>query len=211
MKNGITFTNVITQDQFQSGSWDPYLYRDSKDSELLSDYVKLSKLSTRGVTNHLEHAPIEYKDIPRGNFIGFNLKVNKIKKGRLPIVTGNTLLFGTMRAYLGNVLVTPNSEWVSESKSWFAINSEFLIVKPKDDLNYFWWAVLKSESFLTQLPTGTGGTRPRASIEQLNNIPIVVPCLENRKKINKELMVVAKSYWKQTVSLKETLEKTGLF
>jgi len=211
MKNGITFTNVITQDQFKSGSWDPYLYRDSKDSELLCDYVELCRVSTRGITNNLEFAPIEYKDIPRGNFIGFNLKVNKKNKGRLPIVTGNTLLFGTMRAYLGNVLVTPNSEWISENKSWFAINSEFLMVKPNDGLNYFWWAVLKSESFLSQLPTGTGGTRPRANIEQLTNIPIAVPSLKDRKKINKELMMVAKSYWEQTINLREALEQTGLF
>jgi restriction endonuclease S subunit len=84
-------------------------------------------------------------------------------------------------------------------------------VKPKDELNYFWWAVLKSESFLTQLPTGTGGTRPRANIDQLMNIPIAIPSLEDRKKINKELMMVANSYWKQTINLKETLEKTGLF
>lgn len=211
MKNGITFTNVITQDQFISGSWDPYLYRDSKDSELLSDYVELSRPTTRGATNNLEFAPIEYKDIPRGNFIGFNLKVNKNNKGRLPIVAGETLLFGTMRAYLGNVLVTPKSEWISENKSWFAINSEFVEVKPKDGLNYFWWAVLKSDSFLAQLPTGTGGTRPRANIEQLINIPIAVPNLQRRKRINQQLKIVAKSYWEQTLELKEALGQTGLF
>lgn len=211
MKNGITFTNVITTDQFQSGNWDPYFYRDTTDTEVLSDYVSLYKLSTRGSTNHLEFAPIEYKDIPRGTFVGFNLKPNKENNGRLPIVTGDTLLFGTMRAYLGNVLVTPNSDWISKKKSWFAVNSEFLIIKPNDGLNFFWWAVLKSESFLSQLPTGTGGTRPRANIEQLKNIPINVPELEERKILNNKLMKVAKGYWKQTILLKEALEETGLF
>lgn len=211
MKNGVTFTNVINQSQFKSGNWDPYFYRNTENTEILEDYVFLNKISTRGSTNHLEFAPIEYKDIPRGNFIGFNLKLNKDNNGRLPIVTGDCLLFGTMRAYLGNVIVTPKSEWISKKKSWFAINSEFLLLKPKDKLNYFWWAVLKSKSFLSSLPTGTGGTRPRANIEQLKNIPIAVPSISERKMINQELELVAKSYWKQTVSLQNTLRKTGLF
>ncbi len=212
MKNGITFTSIISQEKFENGIWDPFHYRNSNTSEVLNKYVTISKIAQRGNVNHLKYAPIEYKDIPRGNIIGFNLlKQSSSPNKTLPIVPNETLLFGTMRAYLGNVLVTPKSEWLSSSKSWFAVNSEFVQIIPKDDLIYFWWAFFKSPSFLCTLPTGTGGTRPRTSVDQLLNTAIIVPNIEKRNEIDTELKSIAKNYWEQALKLENTLSKLVFF
>jgi restriction endonuclease S subunit len=212
MKNGITFTSVINYNQFKSGIWDPYHYRQSDSSEKLSNYVDVIKIPNRGDAGNLDFAPIEYKDVPKGNILGFNLNKNDdLTTNRLPIIPEETLIFGTMRAYLGNALLTPKSEWISSKNAWFAVNSEFVIINPKDGLKFFWWAFLKSASFLCALPTGTGGTRPRSNPEQLLEIPVAIPSLEIRKEVNDELELISKNYWKQAIKLQNTLSKTGLF
>ncbi len=214
MKNGITFTSVIDRKQFQSGIWDPYSYRNITNTSKLSDFIKIERASNRSNLNLLPFEPIEYKDIPRGNIIGFNLKSQTdgiIDNSKLPIIPSDTLLFGTMRAYLGNVLVTPKSEWISKTNCWFAFNSEFAVIKPKDKLIYFWWAFLKSPTFLSTLPTGTGGTRPRSNSEQLGDTPVSIPSLKERTKINNDLMQIAKRYWEETTILQNVLNKSGLY
>ena len=149
MKNGITFTSVINHNQFKKGIWDPYHYRQSDSSEKLKSYLDIIKIPNRGDVRHLDFAPIEYKDIPKGNLVGFSLNQNsETVENRLPIIPENTLIFGTMRAYLGNALLTPKSEWISRKNTWFGINSEFVLIEPKDGLKFFWWAFLKSPSFL---------------------------------------------------------------
>ena len=214
MKNGITFTSVIKRDQFQTGIWDPYHYRCLNNTSKLSDFIKIEKATSRSNLKFLPFEAIEYKDIPRGNMIGFNLKSQideDTDNSKLPIVPEDTILFGTMRAYLGNVLVTPKSKWILKSNCWFAINSEFVVIKPKDKLNYFWWAFLKSPTFLSTLPTGTGGTRPRSNSEQLGNTPVLIPSLEDRLKINGELMTIAERYWEETTILQDVLNNSGLY
>lgn len=116
-----------------------------------------------------------------------------------------------MRAYLGNVLVTPKSKWMFKPNCWFAINSEFVVIRPKDELNYFWWAFLKSPIFLSTLPTGTGGTRPRSNLEQLGNTPVSIPSIEDRTKINNELLQIAERYWEETMLLQNILNNSGLY
>lgn len=104
---------------FENGIWNPFHYRNSDASEALNKNLTISKIAQQGNVKHLKYAPIEYKDIPRGNIIGFNLLKQSLSPNKkLPIVPNETLLFGTMRAYLGNVLVTPKSDWLSFSKSW---------------------------------------------------------------------------------------------
>ena len=214
MKNGITFTTVIDAQQFQTGIWDPFHYRNLTNTSKLSDFIKIERPSNRSNLKLLPFEAIEYKDIPRGNIIGFNLKPQTnetIDNTKLPIIPEDTLIFGTMRAYLGNVLITPRSEWISKGNCWFAINSEFSVIKPKDKLIYFWWAFLKSPTFLSTLPTGTGGTRPRSNSEQLGNTPVSIPTLEERIVINNDLMSIAKRYWEETTFLQSVLNKSGLY
>jgi restriction endonuclease S subunit len=214
MKNGITFTTVINTDQFQAGIWDPYHYRSIDDGAKLSDFIEIERVVTRSNANVLPFDVIEYKDIPKGSIIGFNLK-NQVEEYtdnlKLPVVPEDTILFGTMRAYLGNVLVTPKSNWLSKSNCWFAINSEFVVIKPKDNLNYFWWAFLKSPVFLSTLPTGTGGTRPRSNAEQLGSTPVLIPDISERIKINAILQQMAERYWVENIVLQNILNNSGLY
>lgn len=212
MKNGITFTTVISRDQFYSGTWDPYEYRSLQLSETLSKYAEVVKIKSRATANNLSYAPIEYKDIPKGLIPGFNLSWNNVtSNSRLPIVGENSLVFGTMRAYLGNVVVTPKAEWLSRDKCWFAVNSEFSLIEPKDGFTFFWWSYLKSPSFLSHLPTGTGGTRPRMNPEQLMSTPVNVPEFEERKYINEQIEMIAKQYWQGIDKLHKVLTSKGLF
>ena len=98
------------------------------------------------------------------------------------------MLFGTMRAYLGNVVVTPQAKWIGEESTFvFAVKSEFLQIIPKDGLVYFWWAYLQSQSFLHSLPIGSGGTRPRLHSSGLAQTPVEVPSKDVREKIHTEL------------------------
>jgi hypothetical protein len=113
-----------------------------------------------------------------------------------------------MRAYLGNVLVTPKAKWLEkESPIFYPINSEFVQIIPNDKLPYFWWSYLKSALFLHQMPTGSGGTRPRVSIENLKQIPVVVPMLEERTKINNCLIELAEQSWRNYILCRNIIKK----
>jgi restriction endonuclease S subunit len=102
-----------------------------------------------------------------------------------------------MRAYLGNIVVTPQLSWLKVSKNIsFPVKSEFIIVTPFDGLNYFWLVFLRSKTFLSNLPLGSGGTRPRLQIESLLKTPIDVPSLKKRKHIHNKLMSIAEDEWK---------------
>lgn len=197
-RNGVSFTSVVEPDQLISGSWDPYFYKNRNSANRLDKYIEVSKnFSYKFPLKSFKYSPLEYKDIPRGNFVTYNLSEN-IDVETLTkyfAVPENTLLFGTMRAYLGNVILTPKSEWLSQKNTWFPINSEFCEIIPFDNLKYYWLVFLKSPMFLSSLPTGTGGTRPRINSEQLYHIPIAVPELEERIKINASIEVLAKKLW----------------
>ncbi len=209
-KNGITFSSVVDSDQLISGTWDPFYYRSKATKNTLDKYVEINKQSSYKFSiNTFKYSPIEYKDIPRGSTVVFNLYRNsEDQTNKCFAVPENTLLMGTMRAYLGNIIVTPKSSWLSEDKAWFAINSEFCEIIPNDNLKYFWWAFFKSSSFLNNLPTGTGGTRPRVTVEQLYRIPVIIPDIEVRIKINTSIETVAKRLWKDQMDLSEYLDLT---
>jgi len=116
-----------------------------------------------------------------------------------------------MRAYLGNVLVTPKATWIEkDSPLFYPINSEFVEIIPKDKLPYFWWCYLKSALFLHQMPAGSGGTRPRVSIENLEQIPVSVPTLQERTKINSSLIVLAEQSWQNLLACRQIMKQANL-
>ena len=80
---------------------------------------------------------------------------------------------------------------------------------PKDKLIYFWWAYLKSSLFLNQIPTGSGGTRPRVSIDNLEKIPINVPSLKEREKIDNSLIEIAKQSWMNFMNCRKIIKQTN--
>lgn len=209
-KNGITFSAIVDSDHFISGTWDPFFYKNKPTQNTLDKFVEINKqFNYKFSINTFKYSPIEYKDIPRGNSLVFNLNRNSEDHfTKCFAVPENTLLMGTMRAYLGNIIITPRSEWLSEKKTWFAINSEFCEIAPNDNLKYYWWAFLKSSVFLNNLPTGTGGTRPRVAVEQLSRIPILVPDLEERTEINESIENIAKRLWKDQMHLSEFIDST---
>jgi restriction endonuclease S subunit len=204
MKNGVSFTAVVNADDFVSGIWDPYYYKSLDNSNVFSDYVEIKKtFAYKFPLNSFKYSPIEYKDIPRGNHLTFNLTPNVETDilAKYFAVPEETLLLGTMRAYLGNVVITPKSNWLKEENTWLPINSEFCEIIPHDNLKYFWFAFLKSPLFLNNIPTGTGGTRPRVNPEQLYQIPIIVPALEERTAINSLIEKAAEKIWMEQHSI----------
>jgi hypothetical protein len=76
------------------------------------------------------------------------------------------------------------------------VKSEFVRVEPTDGLIYFWWAFLRSPEFLDRLPTGTGGTRPRLSMETLLATPVDVPQPGTRTQIHTQLRECAMEEWR---------------
>ncbi len=205
-KNGHMFIAVINRKEL-SNSWNPYSYRKS-DTSSLSDFVKVVKVrSNEDSVSTSIFSPIEYSHIPIGKHFTFVLNEHDAEqKCRTNSVGEGTLLFGTMRAYLGNVIVTPNSKWIGHhGPLHFPVKSEFVEIKPKDELIYFWWGYFQSPSFLKNLPTGSGGTRPRLHPDVLLRVPVDVPSLETRKKINDSLEKIAKQEWESYIEKKRLL------
>jgi restriction endonuclease S subunit len=212
MKNGLAFTSIINAEDFKPGVWDPFYYRACNAENKLSNYVEIRRgFSYRYPLSSFKFLPIEYKDIFPGNHLTFNLKLNdKVRTSeRVNAVPEDTLLFGTMRAYLGNVIVTPKSSWLNEETVWFSTNSEFCEIIPLDGLKYFWLIFLKSMQFKNNLPTGTGGTRPRVNTDQLYQIPVIVPELEERRKIDSEIKLIAEKMWVEQTLLSRIIERNS--
>ncbi len=197
-KNGKTFIAVVEPEQIIASVWDPYVYRRNGQSHTLSHFVALHKVSSKAASpQRLPFRPIEYRDLPRGDYLSFMLELSEAGPTTgLPVVGEGTLLFGTMRAYLGNLLITPQAEWVNQSPPlYFQVKSEFIGLAPRDKLVYFWLAYLRSKSFLENLPLGSGGTRPRLQPKALGETPVTVPDLPTRKAIHDQLQNLAKSEW----------------
>jgi len=209
MKNGFTFTTIHSSDKLTSGIWNPYNYKycEEEDSPPLSKFVDIKKVNgKKGELKYFKYAPIEYKHIPKGDILTFNLEKNLDMKGKYSFVEEDTLLFGTMRAYLGNACVTPYGSWIDQMEGVkFAINSEFVKIKPFDNFKYFWWAYIKSNSFLKEMPTGSGGTRPRVSPEMISKIRVNVPNEKERYSINETLKEIARSSWANYIKGKNIL------
>ena len=130
---------------------------------------------------------------------------------KYPMVGEQELLFGTMRAYLGNVLVTPKAEWIGcRGPLFFPVKSEFVCVEPDDNCVYFWWAFLRSSDLLSNLPLGSGGTRPRLRRESFLQTPVKVPGLETRRAIHERLKECAEREWKEYVTRMQIMDSLNL-
>jgi len=157
-----------------------------------------------------KYSPIEYRHIHRGTIPVFTLEpVTGTQVERVPVIGESCLLFGTMRAYLGNALVTPKGLWFGESSPmFFPVKSEFVQITPKDGLVYFWWAFLQSSKFLQSLPIGSGGTRPRLDRELLLRTPVEVPVKSVREKIHRCLSSCAERAWRDYMEAEHLLNST---
>ena len=202
-KHGKFFIATVSESDFIPSVWDPYVYRRNGDSHTLSHFATIEKVGTKRVVSaSLPFSPIEYRDIPHGHYLSFALRPKGIGDPiNLPAVGEGELLFGTMRAYLGNIIVTPLARWIDQQPpTFFRVKSEFVVVAPRDDLPYFWLAYLRSKSFLENLPLGSGGTRPRVQPGALAQAPVKVPPTKERKAVHEELVELARQEWRNYLS-----------
>ena len=210
-KNGTYFLSAICREALQSGIWDPYAYREKRQADLLEHFLTIRKVRGTGFfASAFKYAPIEYRHIPRGTIPMFVLEPSgPAVAWKADAVGEGCLLFGTMRAYLGNVLVTPKAAWIEEkSPFFFAVKSEFVQVIPKDGFLYFWWAFLQTPAFLQGLPIGTGGTRPRLDPSSLLQTPVEVPVRTVRERIHQQILRYAETAWREYMSAEQLLTST---
>lgn len=210
-KNGTYFLSIVEADALRAGVWDPYAYREQMQSETLEHFASVQKVQGRSHrATELKYSPIEYRHIHRGTIPVFMLEIaSGAAVDRVPVIGEGCLLFGTMRAYLGNALVTPKAAWLGEtSPMFFPVKSEFVHVVPRDGLCYFWWAFLQSPRFLQCLPIGSGGTRPRLDRELLLRTPVEVPVKAVREKIHRCLAGYAERAWRDYVEAEQLLNST---
>lgn len=206
-KNGAFFISVARRGKLRPSVWDPFEYRSASSGECLGDYASAVKAG-EGMRSSSPYRPIEYRDIPEGDYLTFKLEACPDgERISYPAVGEQSLLFGTMRAYLGNVLVTPKSGWLGvDTPLSFRVKAEFAHVKPSDGLVYFWWAYLRSARFLEALPVGGGGTRPRLRPEALLRTPVHVPGMDARTAINRSLEEHARAEWERHLAKARILE-----
>jgi len=209
-KNGSYFLSIVDRASSKPGIWDPFDYRENKQARTLGYFASIQSLKAVPIPRHaFKFAPLEYRHIGRGHVPAFILETSAggLQSSCHGVVEG-ALLFGTMRAYLGNVVVTPRAEWIGEQSPFvFAVKSEFVQIVPKDGFVYFWWAYLQTQSFLHSLPIGTGGTRPRLHASSLSQTPVEVPTKDVRERLNGHIEAFAASLWSQYVTTKRMLEK----
>jgi hypothetical protein len=210
-KNGLFFLSIVDRSSLKPAIWDPYWYREKKQIQTLAYFASVQPLKKMALPRHaFRFAPLEYRHIGRGHVPAFILESSG---GGLQTncngVGEGALLFGTMRAYLGNVVVTPRAEWIGEQSPFaFAVKSEFVQVVPKDGLVYFWWAYLQTQSFLHSLPIGTGGTRPRLHASSLSQTPVEVPSKDTRERLHAHIETFATNLWSQYMATERLLENT---
>jgi len=208
-KNGSFFLSIVDRTSLRPATWDPYFYRERRQAQTLGYFASVLPLKAPAQPrNAFNFAPLEYRHIGRGHVPAFILESSGGGlQSSCRAVGEGALLFGTMRAYLGNVVVTPRAEWIGEQSPFvFAVKSEFVQVVPKDGLVYFWWAYLQAQSFLHSLPIGTGGTRPRLHASSLSQTPVEVPTKEIRARLHAHIEAFAASLWSQYVTTERLLE-----
>ncbi|MFL6275817.1 MAG: hypothetical protein ACJ74G_11580 [Blastocatellia bacterium] len=203
-KRGTLFVRIVEERQWQPAVWDPHRYQSAKASLLFGDYVEVRGLRRSASDSFSPFRPIEYGDISGGDYLTFKLEeANQqeaihVAPSRFCRIGERALLMGTMRAYLGNIIVTPRAAWLGRRGPLsFAVKSEFVQLVPRDGMVYFWWAIVRSAVFLANLPTGSGGTRPRLQPEALAATPVRVPELEQRAAINEQLEKSAAREWRE--------------
>jgi hypothetical protein len=212
VKNGNFFISIVERNKGNSSVWDPFSYRTRKYDKRLSNYVKAVKLvKSNTPKSNSPFDPIEYRHIPKGHYLSFTLNARgQSSIVKLPEVGEQVILFGTMRAYLANVLVTPKASWVNfESPIYFPVKSEFLLILPEDEYHYFWWAYLRSPDFISNIPIGSGGTRPRLRLEKLIETPVRIPDIDIRKGLHERLIECAKVEWENYVKAKDIVNVLG--
>jgi hypothetical protein len=212
-KNGTFFISIIAPGEVKPSIWDPYSYRTNGEAKILADYINVAKpRNYKGGMISSPFYPIEYRHIPTGQYLTFVLEFRPAETHMGgPAVGEQQLLFGTMRAYLGNVLVTPKADWIGlKSPLFFPIKSEFVLITPQDHCPYFWWAYFQSTSLLSNLSLGSGGTRPRLHEEALLQTPVQVPDLQTRQAVHEELKDCAEREWKQYMRRIEVINSINL-
>jgi hypothetical protein len=205
---GKIFISAVGPGDFIPTVWDPAAYRRDGRRHTLSDFAAIRRVSSASVEPaRLPFGPLEYRDLPHGYYLSFALRPRdgRVWRSR-PVVGEGELLFGTMRAYLGNVVVTPLAEWLAQKPPiYFHVKSEFVVVVPRDGLPYFWLAYLRSQDFLDNLPLGSGGTRPRLQTNTLGRMPVKVLPLKARKAMHEELKALARKEWRNCLSAASAL------
>jgi hypothetical protein len=201
-KNGAAFLQIVSRSNFRCSVWDPYEYRQGSYQECLGAFANVVPLSASGQPGNVwRFAPVEYRHIARGRLPLFMVEAHSAESAvGLRYAPEGSLLFGTMRAYLGNLAVIPLAEWIGEAASFNAsVKSEFVRVIPKDGLTFFWWAYLQSQQFLHNLPIGSGGTRPRVNCAGLAQTPVSIPEESVRAELHRQLQESSKTMWKQYI------------
>lgn len=207
-KNGKFFISIIETSELLKSVWDPYAYRHIDESEVLGKYAQIHKITTRNYPKRSSpFQPVEYKHIPGKQYLSFKLEnVEQTFCNSFPSVGEGQILFGTMRAYLGNIVVTPKANWLNlASPLHFGIKSEFVVITPQDGLTFFWLAYMRSKAFLESLPVGTGGTRPRLQAKALEQVPVSIPEFHIRERIHQELESLAEKEWRNCVQISSIL------
>ncbi|MFL6213436.1 MAG: hypothetical protein ACJ74J_06015 [Blastocatellia bacterium] len=207
-KQGATFIRIIEDRERQPAVWDPHRYRYAEQGGKLGDYVEVRGLRRLSAAPSSSFRAIEYSDISRGDHLTFTLEESAVQPAAKHCVVGEQqLLMGTMRAYLGNIIVTPRADWLGRTSPLsFAVKSEFVQLVPRDGLIYFWWAYLRSAMFLALLPVGGGGTRPRLQPDVLAAASVNVPDLEKRTEIHKQLARCAAREWREAAARRAILD-----
>ncbi|HJQ26709.1 MAG TPA: hypothetical protein VKA60_22525 [Blastocatellia bacterium] len=211
-KRGTMFVAIVESQQRQPALWEPHAYQRAAASARLGDYVEVRNLRRLSDRLPSPFRPIEYSDISGGDHLTFTLDAKPQGESAVrAVVVEQALLMGTMRAYLGNIIVTPRAAWLGRSSPLgFAVKSEFVQLVPRDGLVYFWWAYVRSVSFLTKLPAGGGGTRPRLQPEVLAATGVRVVELERRAAINRQLELCAAREWREWLRRRAVIEAARL-
>jgi hypothetical protein len=211
-KRGTLFVRIVEERERLPAVWDPHAYRGAKASALFGDYVEVRGLRRSTGDASSPFRPIEYGDISGGDHLTFKLEeANQSGASSFSVIGEQALLMGTMRAYLGNIIVTPRGAWLGRRGPLsFALKSEFVQLVPRDGMVYFWWAMVRSAAFLANLPTGGGGTRPRLQPAMLAATPVRVPELEQRTTINEQLEKSAAREWREWQRLRAILDGLGM-
>lgn len=201
MKQGSDFAVAVSSSEVARGTWDPYLFLHSgADLPTLGTFAGAHRPRRTPASNILSFTPIEYRHIPpAGNAASSFCLVEESKPSSnyQLAVSEQSLIVGTMRAYLGNIAVTPQLEWLGlPPGGMFAIKSEFLVIEPQDGLVYYWWNFLRSSRFLSLLPPGGGGTRPRLDASSLQAIPVGLHPIHERKAIHNATLALAAAEWR---------------
>ena len=211
-KPGKPILSVINAGELIPSVWDPHVYRRDGQGQALSDFATVQTVNPKSVAPaSLPFNPIEYRDIPRGYYLSCALRLKGSRdSSSWPVVGEGELLFGTLRAYLGNVVVTPLAEWLDQKRPiYFHVKSEFVVVSPHDGLPYFWLAYLRSKEFLENLPLGSGGTRPRLQPKALAQAPVSVPPLKARQAVHEALTELARQEWQNYVRAAAAFDALG--